>query len=226
MREPQSPLRCCAAFCKEVEGGFPGVVTLNGSSPVTRRWYLWFLGQAVMSVQSEQAESVCMVFSCACARLFTVCLSNEFISLEELQPNWMRQGSVTYMFSTALLWGGQDWEGLVLSHISQLAPWPRGKVHLSRESVNPIACCRWTESPLTWIYFTRHPTSNIDYFFPAHLLFLRLVRQSRKQNNGKVVKLDPLKRSWENSVALTSMFWAKWNVKIDFRKNMFFNLLF
>lgn len=174
-----------------------------------------------------------------CLRIFflvCVCICLQSVSLMNLYPwkNCIQTGWDRIMwprcFPVVYCEVVKCWKAFFESNYSQMALWPSRKVHLSRENVNPIAYCRVKKEKafyLNWFYFIRHCTSSIDYFFPLYTYYFSgLSSRWESKNNGKVVKLDTLKHACEMSVVLISIFWAKRNVKIDFRKDMFFSLLF
>lgn len=179
-------------------------------------------------IHAEWADRICLHIFPVCVYVCLQAVSNEFISLEEMHPNWMRHDYVTQMFSTAVLWwGGQEYKGYFFFFSQITVRWfhdPEEKCIFPGRMLLHVG--GW-KKPSLWAGFILSNTVLATWgflfvVFSLHICYsLGLTSRTESKNNRKDLKLGTLKHSSEKSMAVTSMFWAKRNIKIGFRKNVF-----
>lgn len=160
---------------------------VNDFNPVTGWWYLWFLGQVVIHMQSEQTESVCIFFLCVYMFVYKSSLMNLYPWKKYIQIGW---DMIRWPRCFPLLCCDEVVKSMRViisiffkSNYSQMVSWPRREVHLSREDV--IACCGVKKAfYLSWFYFIKHCNSHMGLcvcvFFLAHLLFFKAWQPEQK----------------------------------------------
>lgn len=199
---------------------------VNDFNLVTRWWYLWFLGQVVIYMQSEQTESVCIFFLCVYMFVYKLSLMNLYPWKKCIQIGW---DMITWPRCFPLLCCDEVVKSMrVIFFFSQITVrWfhdPEEKCIFPGRMLLHVG--GW-KKPSLWAGFILSNTVLATWgflfvVFSLHICYsLGLTSRTESKNNRKDLKLGTLKHSSEKSMAVTSMFWAKRNIKIGFRKNVF-----